>query len=229
MIHFPLFAGVLSSMTHVVAGPDHLAAVTPLVFESKKKAWKIGVSWGLGHLAGMLSIGVLFSIFNELIPIELISNFSEQLVGIVLIVIGTWAFIKIFKKDKQHAHPHLHLENKAFIHVHEHQHKQGHEHHHHEKKHQAASFSVGYLHGLAGIAHFLIFLPILSFQSTLDKFLYLFGFAFGTVFAMTLYAIALHSVSSITKREHNPIFFKGIRLAGAMFAVVIGIYWVLKV
>lgn len=230
MIHFPLFAGVLSSMTHVVAGPDHLAAVTPLVFESKKKAWKIGISWGLGHLIGMLSIGLLFSIFNELIPIELISNYSEQLVGLVLVVIGLWAFYKIFKKDKQHEHPHIHIEKDPFIHVHEHQHNQHHihehEHKHKEKQHQMASFSVGFLHGLAGIAHFILFLPIVSFESTIDKSMYLIGFAVGTLLAMTLYAIVLNSVSSITKKEHNPVFFKGIRLAGAMFAFVIGLYWI---
>lgn len=233
MIHFPFFAGVLSSMTHVVAGPDHLAAVTPLVFESKKRAWKIGLSWGLGHLSGMLSIGVLFSIFNKLIPIELISDYSEQLVGVVLVAIGLWAFYKIFKKEKHHEHPHIHVEKEVFIHQHEHQHGpqhiQDHEHKHQEKQRHIASFSVGFLHGLAGVAHFILFIPILGFESNYDKSFYLIGFAVGTVLAMTLYAFVLNTVSAISKKEHNPVFFKGIRLAGAMFAVVIGLYWILSI
>ena len=44
------------------------SAVTTLI-ESKKKAWKVGLLWGIGHLTGMLAIGVLFLLFKDLIPI----------------------------------------------------------------------------------------------------------------------------------------------------------------
>jgi len=70
MINFPLLAGTLASMLHVISGPDHLAAVTPLVIETKSKAWKIGLSWGLGYLIVMLLIGVLFLIFKEHIQLN---------------------------------------------------------------------------------------------------------------------------------------------------------------
>ena len=40
---FPLFAGIIAAMLHVISGPDHLAAVTPFAIESKRKAWKIGL------------------------------------------------------------------------------------------------------------------------------------------------------------------------------------------
>ena len=66
--NFPLFAGIIAAMLHVISGPDHLAAVTPFAIESKKKAWKVGLFWGVGHLVGMLFIGVLFLLFKELIP-----------------------------------------------------------------------------------------------------------------------------------------------------------------
>ena len=90
-----------------------------------------------------------------------------------------------------------------------------------------ASFSIGFLHGLAGIAHFILFLPVLSFETQWEAMNYLIGFAVGTVLAMTLYAVVLNSVTKYSKQEHNPTFFKGIRLAGGMFAVVIGIYWLI--
>jgi ABC-type nickel/cobalt efflux system permease component RcnA len=229
MIYFPFFAGILSSMVHVVSGPDHLAAVTPLVIETKKKAWKIGLSWGLGHLAGMLFIGILFSIFKEIIPVDAISAYSEQIVGLVLIVIGTWAFYKIFKKEKSHEHTHIHTEKEPLIHVHQHVHQEitthQHSHKNNLKQHEFASFSIGFLHGLAGIAHFILFLPVLSFETQWEAINYLIGFAVGTVLAMTLYALVLNSVTKYSKQEHNPTFFKGIRMAGGMFAVVIGIYW----
>lgn len=229
MLHFPFFAGALSSMVHVVSGPDHLAAVTPLVIETKKKAWKIGLSWGFGHLAGMLAIGVLFTIFKELIPIDAISAYSEQMVGLVLILIGLWAFYKIFQKEKLHDHPHIHLEKEPVIHVHQHVHHDtnthSHKHKNQQKQHELASFSIGFLHGLAGIAHFILFLPVLSFKTQWDAATYLIGFAVGTVLAMTLYALVLNTITKYSKQEHNPTFFKGIRLAGGMFAVVIGFYW----
>ena len=63
---FPLIAGLMASMLHVITGPDHLAAVTPFVVETKKKAWKIGLFWSFGHLTGMLAIGILFTLFKEL-------------------------------------------------------------------------------------------------------------------------------------------------------------------
>ena len=40
-ITFPLTAGLIASILHVITGPDHLAAVMPFAVESKKKAWKI--------------------------------------------------------------------------------------------------------------------------------------------------------------------------------------------
>ena len=101
MINFPLVAGTLASMLHVISGPDHLAAVTPLVIETKRKAWRIGLFWGLGHLLGMLLIGVLFLLFKDIIPVESISEYSEQLVAAVLIGVGLWAFYRIFNQKSQ--------------------------------------------------------------------------------------------------------------------------------
>ena len=36
-------------MLHVIMGPDHVAAVLPFVIEAKRKAWKIGLFWGIGQ------------------------------------------------------------------------------------------------------------------------------------------------------------------------------------
>ncbi len=230
-ITFPIIAGILAAMLHVIAGPDHLAAVTPLVIESEKRAWKIGLAWGLGHIMGMLLIGVLFILFKEYIPLEQISEYSEILVGIVLIGIGIWAFYNIFINSKDHKHPHIHLEKEPYMHVHKHHHDHDHQSHEHHHTHQVrqnaiSSFGIGALHGLAGIAHFILFLPVLSFSSQLDRVQYLGGFGIGTLLAMTAYTFVLGKVSNYSKLEHNEIFFKGIRLAGGLFAIVIGVYWI---
>jgi ABC-type nickel/cobalt efflux system permease component RcnA len=217
-------------MLHVITGPDHLAAVIPFAIESKKKAWKIGLSWGIGHLVGMMFIGGLFVAFKDLIPIDSISKYSEQLVGLVLIGIGVWAFYKIFKKNKNHKHLHVHSEDSPIIHSHKHEHSHekshGHTHAIIKKQSNYASFSIGFLHGLAGIAHFLLFIPVLGFEDQLESVLYVGGFGIGIVVSMTVFAFIIGKISSFAKNEHNDVFFKGIRFAGGLFAIVIGIYWI---
>ena len=227
-LNFPLFAGIIAAMLHVIAGPDHLAAVTPFAIESKKKAWKVGLLWGVGHLLGMLFIGVLFLFFKELIPIEKISEHSEQFVGIILIGLGIWIFFKIFKSEKHHKHTHVHTKNNPLIHKHEHIHngEKTHNHTHPNlKQGNIASLSLGFIHGLAGIAHFLLFLPVIGFTSMLDSSKYIVGFALGTLLAMISFAIVIGRISDFSKKDHNETFFKGIRFAGGLFALVVGIYW----
>lgn len=225
---FPLFAGIIAALLHVISGPDHLAAVTPFAIESKKKAWKVGLFWGFGHLLGMLSIGVLFLFFKDLIPIEKISEHSEQFVGVILIFLGLWIFFKIFKEEKKHKHLHVHSNGCPAIHKHSQVHKSEgmHTHNHPNlKQGNLASLSVGFVHGLAGVAHFLLFLPVIGFTSTIDSVKYIIGFAIGTLIAMIAFASVIGNISAFSKQNNNELFFKGIRLAGGLFAFVIGIYW----
>ncbi len=226
---FPLFAGIIAAVLHVISGPDHLAAVTPFAIESKKKAWRVGLFWGIGHLLGMLSIGVLFLLFKDLIPVEKISKHSEQFVGVILILLGIWIFVRLFKEEKKHKHIHVHSKENPVIHKHEHIHniEKKHE-HNHPKLRQGiiASLSVGFVHGLAGVAHFLLFLPVIGFTSIIDSSKYIVGFGIGTLIAMISFAFVIGNISTFSKQDHNETFFKGIRFAGGLFAFIIGIYWI---
>tara|TARA_R110002051_G_scaffold313263_3_gene389205 strand:+ start:1110 stop:1886 length:777 start_codon:yes stop_codon:yes gene_type:complete len=231
LLAIPLFAGLAASVLHVVSGPDHLAAVTPLAIEIRRKVWKIGLFWGFGHLTGMLLIGLLFLWFKEYIPLEKISEHSEQLVGVVLIAVGLWALFSIFYKNKNHKHPHVHNEEEPYIHVHEHNHESNkleHNHAHKKKLKQNlwSSFGIGVLHGLAGIAHFILLLPVLGFENQLDSIQYIIGFGVGTVLAMTIYTFLLGKISSYSKAQNNKSIFKSVRVLGGVFAIVIGIYWI---
>ncbi|MGB5402724.1 sulfite exporter TauE/SafE family protein [Robiginitalea sp.] len=229
---FAFTSGLLAAMLHVISGPDHLAAVTPFAIARKKKAWKIGLIWGLAHLTGMLAIGFLFLLFREAVPVEEISAYSEQLVGLVLILVGIWALYSVFTKKGVHSHTHIHDSDSPYLHKHPHSHEGSATHTHtHAKEpgnHQVAAFSIGFLHGLAGVAHFLLFLPVLSFDSQGEAVSYISGFGAGTVVAMTVFTLVLGRVSDLAKNWHNPLFFRGIRVAGGLFAVVIGVYWMLS-
>lgn len=207
MFDFPIFAGLLASSLHVISGPDHLAAVTPLVIESKKRAWKIGLFWGLGHLLGMLLIGVLFLLFKDVIPVDTISSYSEQLVAIVLIGIGVWAFYCIFHKKKELYSVEGDQQKLSAI-----------------QQSSLSSLGIGFIHGLAGIVHFLLLFPVLGFENVSESMQYLFGFAAGTVFAMTFYTFVLELLTYFSKKRQHHIF-EGIRLAGGLFALIVGFYW----
>ncbi len=227
---FPFLAALLASMLHVITGPDHLAAVTPFALVAKRKAWKVGLAWGLGHLVGMAIIGVLMYLFSELIPVEAISNYSEQIVGLLLIGIGIWVLYRLYRPKKSHKHLHVHAGKYNLIHTHshDHSHKPNHEHQHDKLQRQGgiAAFGIGILHGLAGVAHFLLFLPVLTFETWTDTLNYIGGFSLGILLAMIAYAFAIGSVAALANDRHSLTFFNGIRLAAGLFAIVVGIYWV---
>jgi len=117
--------GFIASMAHVVTGPDHMAAVTPLAIDSQKKSWIIGFSWGLGHTAGMLLIGMLFVLFKEFLPIEAISEHSETVIGFLLIGIGSWALVRTYLRHKHGNKPHAHFHTTPYLYTHIHKHSHG--------------------------------------------------------------------------------------------------------
>jgi ABC-type nickel/cobalt efflux system permease component RcnA len=230
MIQF--FSGLLASAVHVVTGPDHLAAVTPLAIESKRRAWVVGVFWGLGHILGMLIIGILFYLFRDLVNVDKISAISERMVGIVLIIIGLWALYKVYNPFKQkHKHPHYHQQPEPHVHIHSHHHDDefDHAHKHNKvmKQGPVSALLIGTLHGLAGISHFLLVLPTLTLPTRLDAGLYLTGFAAGTLIAMGGYAIIIGILSARSSSVNNRNVFNTLRLAGGILAIGVGIWWLI--
>ena len=232
MTLYSIFAGLTASMIHVISGPDHLAAVTPFAIESKRKAWKVGLFWGIGHILGMLSIGVLFLLFKEYIPLEEISESSEFLVGIVLVGLGIWVLLKMYRGERKHSHIHVHNDGNPIIHEHGHEHEtDSHGKHAHEhpniRQTLIGSLTIGFMHGLAGIAHFILLLPVIGFETRTDSVLYIVGFALGTIIAMIAFALVIGKLAAYSFKEHHNTFFKGIQLASGLFAIVIGVYWML--
>lgn len=198
-----LIAGISTSMLHVVSGPDHLAAVTPLALSSRRKSWFVGLFWGIGHVVGALLIGGLFILLRGLIPIDLISVYSEQIVGLMLILIGVWAFWKIRHSDT-HVHTYEISKSKTYL----------------------SAFSIGVIHGLAGVSHIIGILPTLALPTKTDAFLYLGGFAFGTILTMIIYSSILGFISDKTVTNHKYLLYKRISTIGGIFAIMVGVYWI---
>ena len=234
MLNF--IAGIVASSLHVVTGPDHLAAVTPLAIENKKRSWGVGLFWGLGHIVGMLLIGILFLLFKEFIPIEEISYYSEQIVGLILVGIGVWAIYKVFNSSiPKHKHPHYHTDPEPHVHIHAHPHTHEHDHEHgpeHSHTHKRAirqnniaALGVGTIHGFAGVSHLILLIPTLALPSMTDSILYLSGFAIGTLAAMTLYAAIIGFVGQRSAAMRSPKAFQVVRIVGGALAIGIGIFW----
>jgi ABC-type nickel/cobalt efflux system permease component RcnA len=230
----PFLIGIFASVLHVVSGPDHLAAVTPLAIDNKLKAWIIGLGWGLGHTAGMLLIGVLFIFFKNVLPIEAISEYGEFAVGLILIAIGVWALWRIFGRKHLHLHEHPHThsneEGESYTHIHTHDHSAQNVHVHEHKVPVKQSFfsaiAIGTIHGLAGVSHLLGILPTLAFPTVADSSFYLIGFGLGTVVAMIAFSFLLGFVSFQSSERFKPVIFKSIQVAGAMASLIVGVYWV---
>lgn len=60
------WAGLAAGCLHTLAGPDHLAALTPLTIgRNPLTAGVLGSLWGLGHSSGQLVLGLGMMLANE--------------------------------------------------------------------------------------------------------------------------------------------------------------------
>lgn len=162
---FAFFAGLIAGLLHVFSGPDHLAAVAPLAADRDARHWRIGLQWGIGHTAGVVLIALLLLAVKEQLPLELISAYSERLVGFALIAVGGWG---IWRARHAGVTPHSHA---------------------------GASFAMGTVHGLAGSSHLFGVLPALAFSTRGESVLYLAGFGAGAIAGMAAFAAGMGALS----------------------------------
>ena len=195
--------GLAASSLHVVSGPDHLAAVTPLAIENKKKSWLVGFAWGMGHTIGVFIIGILFILFRDLISVDTISAYSEQIVGVLLIVIGLWIFYRIFSSK-----PHKIIRSK--------------------KDDVWTALGIGVIHGVAGVSHLIGILPSLVLPTKADSVSYILGFGVGTVITMVAYSAIMGMLSHRAAKNDHGRLLLGIRIAGSTVAVLVGIFWIFQ-
>ena len=232
MISF--LTGFIASIQHVVTGPDHMAAVTPLAIDTRKKSWLVGLGWGLGHTVGMLIIGGLFILFKEILPIDSIAKYSDQIIGILLIVIGSWSVLRTYlryrlgNKVTTHAHHHYH-NNVEHSHIHIHEGNATHEHKHQQKKlvknKSFAAFSIGIVHGCSGFNHLLALLPTLALPTMKQSIWYVIAFALGTVTVMITFAFIMGLIAHRSEIRNQDKFLKIFTYTGGLAAIIIGIIW----
>lgn len=219
-----LVTGLFMGFLHVISGPDHLAAISPLAIEKKKSSWIIGLKWGIGHTSGVFVVGLFVLIFREIISIDIISSFSERIVGIVLIGIGVWGLQKVFRSNL-HIHSHEH-NGVQHLHFHSHEEKISHE----DSKahfHTHTALIVGIIHGLAGSSHLLGVLPALAMPTKFEATIYLIAFGIGTILAMVIFSEVLGRVASRFS-EYGQKIYRVLSISFSSIAVAIGLFWIIK-
>jgi ABC-type nickel/cobalt efflux system permease component RcnA len=232
-----IVAGFSAGAVHVLAGPDHLAAVAPLAADGRNRPWRAGLMWGTGHASGVLLVGIGALLLREVLPVEALAGWSERLVGVVLIGIGAWG---ISRAGRQRVHRHAHAHGGG-RHEHVHVHVEsgmplapasaggeapGAAHGHAHPATARAALAVGVLHGLAGSAHFLGVLPALALPTRTTALAYVASFGVGTILAMTAFAVAIGRVAAGSASRGTAVYRALLGVLGVV-AIIVGVVWLI--
>jgi hypothetical protein len=213
-----VITGALAGFFHVLSGPDHLAAVAPMAVADRGRGWITGWTWGLGHASGVVAVAAIAVVLRDVLPpIEIISAWSERLVGAALIVVGFWAL-----RRSARVHPAAHAHGPL---SHDHLHVQAGPSWLRRLGHAHASFCLGVLHGIAGSSHFFGVLPALALPTRAAALTYIAAFGAGTVLAMTAFAAAAGLVGART--AHGATAHRLMLLTAALVAIVVGGVWLI--
>jgi len=208
--------GALAGFFHVLAGPDHLAAVGPLAIEGRRRGWIAGWTWGIGHASGVVFVALLAVLLRDLLPpVEAISAWSERIVGGALVGVGFWALRRTARV--QHA-PHVHGAGS-----HDHLHVQAGPLWLRRLGHAHVSFCLGVLHGIAGSSHFIGVIPALALPTRAAALTYVAAFGVGSVAAMTGFAAVAGLLGGRTPRHSQA--FRVTMAAASVAAIVTGAVW----
>ncbi|RMF77196.1 MAG: hypothetical protein D6744_11580 [Planctomycetota bacterium] len=159
---------------------------------------------------------------REAVPVELLSHWSERIVGATLIAIGLWG-LRRAAGLRIHAHVHTHDGVRhAHIHAHhresDHSRSAAHDHRH-------AALAIGVLHGLAGTSHLLGVLPALALPTRGAAVAYLLAYGIGSIAAMTGFAAVVGRVARQRTRTESLPAHRVLQVC-SLAAIVVGVAWV---
>jgi len=203
--------GFLLGLKHATDA-DHVVAVATIVSEFKnafRSLW-IGASWGIGHTAPLLVLGIIILVFKEVVmrSYENVASYFEFGVGVMLVFLGLQVYWTL-RRGRLHIHHHDH---DGETHLHIHGTHDAEEDPSVQRQHgvfnpgkpffRMKSFVIGMVHGLAGSAA-----VMLALLPTIDSFLsgvaYLLLFGVGTVLSMSVITIVLSVPFAVSGSHEN--------------------------
>lgn len=191
-----LLTGFYIGAIHVLSSPDHLAVLIPLGLMKKKKSWHVGLLWSLGHMIGLIVLGIALFYFKSIVDLSFLNKYNLLYIGVLLIIVGVW----IVYKSKN-----IHIEKKqpdisTSI--------------------QKISFSTGVFHGVAGISHLYTLAPTLS-MNTSSFFSYFLSFTIGTSVTVIVITYLLYFIPEKVLAKED--LYKKICRWSGFVAIIMGI------
>ncbi len=203
-----LTLGFLLGLRHALDA-DHLAAVAALTTRggTLRQCLRLGLAWGLGHAAILLSVGAVVLWVDALVP-ERLARLLELGVGIMLMAMGADVLRRLAAR-RVHFHVHRHGE---VVHVHAHAHgpDERHDPARHEHSHPRGmglrALAVGMVHGMAGSAALLL-LTVQTIDAPVIGLAYIAIFGLGSIAGMAactaVIALPLRFSARHLARAHN--------------------------
>lgn len=200
---------------------DHILAVSALSANSTGagRSVRYAFRWASGHGLMLLAIVVPWKLFGLQIPVAY-SGLAEQLVGLVLILLGG---LVIYRLRRQKLHLHFHSHAGMLPHAHWHPRSNGNETAQHSHEHKA--YLIGGLHGLAGSAPLLALIPISQTAPVALAVSYLLIFSAGVFIAMICFGGVFGN--TLTRLAAlNQKYLVAIKAIIAMLAIATGVHLV---
>jgi len=191
---------------------DHVMAVSGLAAKrpSFKSCLRFCGHWATGHGLALVIIAGSVYLFGMAIP-EQLSSVAESLVGLMLIVIGLWSLIEVYRKGLKLSfhrhepdihHAHWHLGN-------------------HSKTQDHSALLVGVLHGIAGSTPLLVLIPLSKMGSTVNAMAYVGLFGLGVIISMLIFGGLMAQSYRQLERFGNRLV-AGVRASVAVSAILLG-------
>jgi hypothetical protein len=198
-------AGLGSGALHAVSGPDHLLSLAPLSLRIGRRAWRVGLLWGVGHALGTLLCAAAVMGAASALDLDMLQTWGERLAGATLLVTGVVGL----RRWVTHRMPGKALAT--------------------PRKNAASAWSLltlGFIHGLTGAAAvLLLLLPVAMATSRAWQALYLGGFILGSTLAMAALTAALSAGSSAMPRPE--VLLRHVPAVASFGSVVLGSWWML--
>ncbi|HXZ85389.1 MAG TPA: hypothetical protein VEI82_07865 [Myxococcota bacterium] len=194
-----LLLGLAAGTSHVLTGPDHVAALAPFSVEAQRRAWTVGLRWGIGHALGIVAVALAFVFAADWLDPKLLDAAGDYLVGAVLAAVGLWGLWHA-RRDRV-----FDAETRAHRHV-----------------HATAALSIGTLHGLVGTGATLAVLPAIGMHTLGESIVYLGGFAAGTIAAMSAVAGAL---GVLAPRDDVGTAYRRVFQVASAVSLALGLLW----
>ena len=198
-----LLLGLAAGTSHVLTGPDHVAALAPFSVEAQSRAWTVGLRWGVGHAVGIVAVALVFVFAADWLNPKLLDAVGDYLVGVVLVAVGGWGLLHGRRAARAFA-----AETRAHKHV-----------------HATAALSIGTLHGLVGTGATLAVLPAIGMRTLAESIVYLGGFAAGTIAAMSAVAGAL---GALTPRDELGTGYRSVFQIASAVSLALGAAWIAR-